>query len=194
MHAFVTSTAPNLPPSPTTYSVTPNPSIGIEDIRAIQHFLSRKPTGSESYTVIVTEAHKLTLPAQHAFLKTLEEPPPGTHIYLVTDFSDQLLPTILSRCELIRTHNSSYPSNPTYPSYLPEFLSATKVGERLKLLTTHITTRDQLSDFLDSLEHHLHTHLDSQPLLNYELLFQTRKYLTANCNLKLLLTHLATTL
>ena len=50
---------------------------------------------------IVDEAELLDADAQNAMLKTLEEPPPGTVIVLVTQHEDRLLPTIRSRCQRI---------------------------------------------------------------------------------------------
>lgn len=50
---------------------------------------------------IVDEAHLLGVEAQNALLKTIEEPPEGTVIVLVTPSEDRLLPTIKSRCQLV---------------------------------------------------------------------------------------------
>jgi DNA polymerase-3 subunit delta' len=51
---------------------------------------------------IIDDADDLTLEAQDALLKTLEEPPPSTVIVLVTARPDALRPTILSRCRRLR--------------------------------------------------------------------------------------------
>lgn len=51
---------------------------------------------------VVEEAERLSLPAQNAMLKTLEEPYGKTLIILLTDDAESLLPTIRSRCRLIR--------------------------------------------------------------------------------------------
>ncbi|MEM1354459.1 MAG: hypothetical protein AAGH88_06195 [Planctomycetota bacterium] len=50
---------------------------------------------------IVDEAELLAGAGQNAMLKTLEEPPAGTHIILVTASEDRLLPTIRSRCQRV---------------------------------------------------------------------------------------------
>lgn len=50
---------------------------------------------------IIDEAELLDLRGQNALLKTLEEPPEGTVIILVTTFPDELLPTIRSRCQRV---------------------------------------------------------------------------------------------
>jgi DNA polymerase-3 subunit delta' len=50
---------------------------------------------------IVDEAHLLGIEAQNTLLKTMEEPPEGTVIVLVTPSEDRLLPTVRSRCQLV---------------------------------------------------------------------------------------------
>ncbi len=54
-----------------------------------------------SKVFLVDEAHLLGMEAQNALLKTIEEPPAGTVIVLVTPSEDRLLPTIRSRCQLV---------------------------------------------------------------------------------------------
>ena len=74
-------------------------AIGIESIRELEHFLSLKvPSKNEIHRVILIEdAETLTIEAQTAFLKTLEEPPTGTIFILTTTHEQALLPTIRSR-------------------------------------------------------------------------------------------------
>jgi DNA polymerase III delta prime subunit len=73
-------------------------SISIDQVHLLQQELSLQVSTSEKRTIIIEPAHALTLPAQQALLKTLEEPPRHTQIILVTDTPHMLLPTILSRC------------------------------------------------------------------------------------------------
>ncbi len=51
---------------------------------------------------VVLEAELMSADAQNSLLKTLEEPPPGVTIILVTLQTEQLLPTTLSRCRVVR--------------------------------------------------------------------------------------------
>ena len=62
-------------------------------------FLS-PPMGCHRW-VLVEEAHRLNESSGNILLKTLEEPPPGTHFILVTHRPEALLQTIRSRCERI---------------------------------------------------------------------------------------------
>ncbi len=78
-------------------------SIGIEVIRQIKRFLSKKSwQGGSKKLVVVYDAHKMTVEAQNAFLKTLEEPPPDSLIILTVNNKTSLLPTIISRCQIIK--------------------------------------------------------------------------------------------
>ena len=51
---------------------------------------------------VIADGQRLNTAAANAFLKTLEEPPPATVIFLLTTGTEGMLPTILSRCQRIR--------------------------------------------------------------------------------------------
>src|SRR5664279_4200769 len=76
-------------------------SIGIEDIKNMQKKLFLKPIKSKKKAVILEDAQLLTTEAQNALLKVLEEPPEHTIIILSTQSKETLLPTIISRCQVI---------------------------------------------------------------------------------------------
>ena len=198
MHAFLTTVNPELAEGPDTLHIVPDPSIGIDAVRQIQFFLSRKPIQSDHNTVIIHQAHLLTLPAQHALLKTLEEPPGGSLIYLVTSSPYSLLPTILSRVQIVPSPQHLAPSTQdlSHATNLLKKLQPAGVGDRLKILEDQEFTRESALAFLDNLEYLLHQQISSglPPTINYELITDTRRYLKANCNLKLCLSHLATNL
>lgn len=74
-------------------------SIGVEDIRSqINADVAIKPYSSPYKIYILNEAEKMTVQAQNALLKTLEEPPAYAVILLLTTNMEALLPTIRSRC------------------------------------------------------------------------------------------------
>lgn len=77
-------------------------SIGVDDIRAqINGDIAIKPYSSPHKIYIVNEAEKMTVQAQNALLKTLEEPPAYAVILLLTTNVNSLLQTILSRCVVL---------------------------------------------------------------------------------------------
>lgn len=74
-------------------------SIGVDDVRRqINDTVQVKPYSSSYKLYIVDEAQKMTVQAQNALLKTIEEPPAYAVILLLTTNSEAFLPTILSRC------------------------------------------------------------------------------------------------
>lgn len=77
---------------------TPSRDLKIEQIRGLERVLSVAPVEAPRRVVLLLEADSMNVPAQNAFLKTLEEPPAGTHLILIARAGDALLPTIRSRC------------------------------------------------------------------------------------------------
>lgn len=77
-------------------------TISVDDIRAqINNDVAIKPYSSPYKVYIMNEAEKMTVQAQNAILKTLEEPPEYAVILLLTTNVNSLLPTILSRCVVL---------------------------------------------------------------------------------------------
>jgi DNA polymerase III delta prime subunit len=70
-------------------------------IRALIQFLRRQAFQGRWKVAVVADAHRLNAAAGNAFLKTLEEPSPGSLIILTTASTAGMLPTILSRCQRI---------------------------------------------------------------------------------------------
>lgn len=75
--------------------------LGVEQAKKIREHLSIKPHSAKVKAVILESAHNLTQDAQNSLLKTLEEPPNSALIVLGAGNESNLLPTVLSRCELI---------------------------------------------------------------------------------------------
>lgn len=76
--------------------------ISIEQIRDAQLFLSYKSYYGNFKAVIIENAERMSLEAQHCFLKNLEEPKGKTLLFLISSKADLLLPTITSRCQQIK--------------------------------------------------------------------------------------------
>ncbi|MFZ9089794.1 MAG: DNA polymerase III subunit delta', partial [Planctomycetaceae bacterium] len=64
--------------------------------------LSMTPQASERRIAIINDAHRMNAEGANALLKTLEEPPAQALILLISDSPDSLLPTIRSRCQVVR--------------------------------------------------------------------------------------------
>jgi len=77
-------------------------SIPIDEIRAMEHRLNTRPTLGARRAVIIDPADDMETAAVNALLKSLEEPPQGTFFLLVAHRPGRLLPTIRSRCRILR--------------------------------------------------------------------------------------------
>jgi len=88
--------------NPDLFLIDPDNNISIEAIRDIKRFLNKKAWNDQGIKlVIVFSAQAMSIEAQNAFLKTLEEPPANSEIILITNHKASLLPTIVSRSKLI---------------------------------------------------------------------------------------------
>lgn len=72
-----------------------------EEITAINMHAVYRPFEARAKVYIFLEADNFNIEAANAFLKTLEEPPPHVYFILVTDHPERLLPTIVSRCQMV---------------------------------------------------------------------------------------------
>lgn len=77
-------------------------SISVDQVRAMQRRLVTRPTLGPCRAVIIDSADLLEKSAANALLKTLEEPPAGTFLLLVAHQPGRILPTIRSRCRVLR--------------------------------------------------------------------------------------------
>jgi len=73
---------------------------GIDDIRELRERVKFAPAQLRTKFYIIDEAHQITGAAANAFLKTLEEPPAHTRFVLATTDPEQILATIVSRCQI----------------------------------------------------------------------------------------------
>ncbi len=76
--------------------------ITVDQVRALQPLLQSTPALSPWRAIIVDAIDDLARPAANALLKSLEEPPPSTLFLLVSHAPGRLLPTIRSRCRMMR--------------------------------------------------------------------------------------------
>ena len=96
IHADV-STITILPPE----DGTQHKDISVDQIREVEQAVSLSPFEGRTRVVIIDPADDMSIGAQNAFLKTLEEPPPHTAFVMIATQEDALLPTVRSRCRLM---------------------------------------------------------------------------------------------
>jgi DNA polymerase III delta prime subunit len=73
-------------------------TLKIDTIRELCHQMELTPVEGSCKIAILEDCHRLNTAAANAFLKTLEEPGPGRHFWLLTHQIGSLLPTLVSRC------------------------------------------------------------------------------------------------
>lgn len=78
------------------------PTIGIDAIREARRFLSLRPFAGTYKALVINDAHLMTTAAANALLKSLEEPPEASRIFLITSQIGSLLPTVRSRALQLR--------------------------------------------------------------------------------------------
>ena len=77
------------------------PSLKIDQMRELIEFVGRSAQVAVRKVVVVEEIESASIAASNAILKSLEEPPPGAHLMLLTQAVDLLLPTVRSRCQRV---------------------------------------------------------------------------------------------
>ena len=94
-------------------------SFGVDDVRYIIEEVYKKPFEKDKKVIIIHEGNKLTIQAQNALLKTIEEPPKGVYIIILCESLELILDTIKSRCEI-------YKLKPLTKSELYEYIKIKK--------------------------------------------------------------------
>ena len=80
-------------------------TIGVSSIRTLIEEINKKPFEGDKKVIIIYNAHKMTVQAQNAFLKTIEEPPKNVTILLLCENLEVILDTIKSRCQIHKLKN-----------------------------------------------------------------------------------------
>lgn len=127
--------------------------IGIKDIKLLQEKTLLKPFESKQKIVTLNAEKGITIEAQNALLKILEEPPANTIIALIVENKDIVLATIRSRCKIIELNNQSSISEKELQEYGKEFKNfvSLTLGERLKLAETLAKDKEQALLYLEKI-------------------------------------------
>ncbi|HZJ42466.1 MAG TPA: DNA polymerase III subunit delta' [Pyrinomonadaceae bacterium] len=127
--------------------VPPRRLLRVEQMRQIEREANYRPFEGKARVFIVDEADKLNDNSANALLKVLEEPPTTSHLILITARPAMLLPTILSRCQVIRF-------SPLKPAEIEKHLVSNKLVEasaaRLRARTAGGSIRRALTGDIDS--------------------------------------------
>ncbi|MFN2452887.1 MAG: ATP-binding protein [Pyrinomonadaceae bacterium] len=137
--------------------------ITVAQMREVERETNFRPYEGAARVLIIEQADQLNEASSNALLKTLEEPPPTSHIILLTARPAALLPTIRSRCQTIRfapltsqeieTHLSSRDKKSmAADAHLLARASQGSIGRALSLdAKTYRARRDEMFDILSAL-------------------------------------------
>lgn len=163
-------------------------AVGIADVREIQRRIYLSPLKGGYKGVLLDATPGITLEAQNALLKTLEEPPESTLIIVQVLNSDEILPTILSRCKVIELSSKKEYSDTS--KFIKLLNSSNGIGDRLKFAQDLSKDKNEALDFLESLIIDLRKDL----VMNYKRVKSVQKFhtviKTTNVNLRLALENL----
>jgi DNA polymerase III delta prime subunit len=148
-------------------------SLGIKQIREVIKFLTEKPLSHDNKAVVVGKAELLTIPAQNALLKTLEESSDYVTIFLNTKTEKSLLETIVSRCKKLECRQKE---DIEHESTAITKVLAMSEGERLAFSVEFV--KDEREEIIQTLEYwvgELRRNLTIPNSKNIELINHVRK-------------------
>ena len=157
--------------------------LGIEQARKIKEHFSLKPYSAKGRIVVLEDASRLTIEAQNALLKTLEEPPLNATLILGASSDSKFLPTILSRCQIIRLKNPTSHHTSTSEVGFEKLLSST-IEQRFE----YVEKLQEKEEFLYFLVSYFHKKPNYHSFLK-ELL-KAEEWAAQNINIRAILEYL----
>lgn len=178
-------------------------SVGIGDIRTFIRGISLAPHQGSHVAGVIIRGDKLTVEAQQALLKTLEEPPAHAYIIIGIPNKSVLLPTIISRCMCVYLQEKSLPVDPEqHRSRITQLQSiiASRPGQKIAAISSLGKTKEDLTAWTDEAIMTLRNEILKNPTAAADdktraytrllhTLIDTKKYQENNINLLMLLEH-----
>lgn len=150
----------NLSPNhPDLLYLTFDSKLGIAEARKIKTHFSLKPYCAKGRAVVLEDASTLTVEAQNALLKILEEPPKDAILLLGAASEHSFLPTILSRCEIIKLTPNYYDTLEYHIKYKEDIvkLQDSSIEDRF----AYIEKLKDREEFLHAMVFYFHQNLAS---------------------------------
>ena len=142
------------------------PEIKVDQIRGVAATAYILPSEAEKKVYVLRQADTMNLNAQNAFLKLLEEPPQSAAFILAAASPELLLPTVRSRCALLRDPTEQLQESDEIRTLAEDYLRAVASQDRLTLLRWCLAQEGMdaqtLSAFLPAVQHRL-VHLLAEP-------------------------------
>lgn len=135
--------------NPDFFLIEEKTSIKIDQIRELKGKISLKPFSAKTVVVVISEADKMTLPAQNSLLKILEEPPVSSRIILTAPGPKTLLPTIVSRCQIIHLSDETKIDQEILDSQfsIVNSLLSASPGQKILLAEKYSQNQEQALEF-----------------------------------------------
>lgn len=167
------------------HPIYPEPSIGIGQVRKITQLITVKTYAGGNRLIIINDMGKATTEAQNALLKILEEPPLGTYFLLTVDNADRLLPTIISRSQIIsnrlRDDNESSPVS-KISDLINQVINSSE-GDRLIISAAQAKSKEDtiilMDNIVSALEKNMQQNANTIPLSRADTALLIRKVLAA---------------
>ena len=137
----------------------------IADLKDLRQFVSL--TLSEKTAIVIDSIDTASIDAQNAFLKSLEEPQENLIYILTARSEDSVLPTIVSRCHVIKLKDVKVDSTDEEKQKIEKFLKMS-VGEKLSV-TSKIVKREDAKVFLEEFISVGHTLIREKPEIALQL-------------------------
>jgi len=136
----------------------------IDDVRRLHTEIVQAPLVGDSRQIVLGNLEQASLPAQQAMLKILEEPPERVQLIVTTLSIQKLLPTILSRCQIVSIPAREESSTKTLPQMLLDAIDQ-PTGQQLPLhqifaLSEEYKERVFAQELLLMIITHIHHHPD----------------------------------
>ncbi len=167
------------------HQIFPDPSIGIGQVRKITQLITVKTYAGGNRLIIINDMGKATTEAQNALLKILEEPPLGTYFLLTVDNADRLLPTIISRSQIISTRLKDDNENSPVAkiSDMINQVIASSEGDRLIISAFWAKSKEDtiilMDNIVSALENNMQQNANTIPLSRSDTALLIRKVLAA---------------
>ena len=159
---------------PNMLSISSEKSIGIDEVRAIKNFIALKPCYDKRNYIIINCKNGITIQAQNALLKQLEEPPDGSYFFIIGTRKSYLLPTVLSRLIVI---NENYNNKQDTDKKLKDYIFKNDYNGLKQYIIKW--KRNQLGDALLAIAREA-SFVDSEKLIDVVI-----KIVNGNSNIKL---------
>ncbi|MCD6094086.1 MAG: hypothetical protein J7J51_04810 [Candidatus Omnitrophica bacterium] len=133
------------PPHPDLKIIAPEGSLKIDEIRELERWISLKPYSAKWKVTFILRGELMTEEAANALLKTLEEPPAHSLLIIFSNNIRGLLPTIVSRCQIVRftlLNNSPMANSPDIAS--GDLTGLTSLENEKDLLTKSKEEREEI--------------------------------------------------